>query len=364
MTDTPPSPQRRRVLGALASLPILGRARPLLAAPSAFPAPPPGDQVRFPDGATILVAGPGGGLMAQWARTMRPALAQSLAPGLTIHQHDVGGPDGVTGANQFDVRVTPDGRTVLLAPGDAVTAWLVGDPRAKFDVAHWVSVMACTTPAVVVGRPAAFNSAGAIRIAAATPAGPNLPILLGVEMLGQRAQLVHVFEDERSLRDAFARNAVDGILLRGHRVPQRVQALSGVGATPMFSLGAIDPMGRLVRCPSFPDLPNFPEFHVMRRGSVPAGPLFDAWRATAIAAQLEFNMVLLPVTPADMVALWRHVGVEAAGALEVQAMAHSLAVRPLDGAEATATTSAIATSGAALTDLRRWLAERFNWHPM
>jgi hypothetical protein len=364
MTDTPPSPQRRRVLGALASLPILGRAGSLSAAPAAFPPPPPQDQVRFPDGATVLVAGPSGGLMAQWARTVRPALAQSLAPGLPIHQHDVGGPDGVTGANQFDVRVTPDGRTVLLVPGDAVTAWLVGDPRAKFDVAHWVSVMVCTTPAVVVARPAAFASAGVIRVAAATPAGPNLPALLGIEMLGQRAQLVHVFEDERSLRDAFARNAVDGILLRGHHVPQRARTLAVVGAVPLFSLGAIDGMGRLVRCPTFPDLPNYPEFHAMHRGTAPGGPLFDAWRAAAIAAQLEFNMVLLPVTPADMVALWRQVGLDAAGALDVQAMAHSLAVRPLGGPEATATTSAVATNGAALTSLRRWLAERYNWHPV
>ena len=364
MTDPLPSPRRRRALGVLASLPmLLGRSGKPWAAPAAFP-PPGQDHVRFPEGATILVAGPNGGLMAQWAQAVRPVLSQSLAPGLAIHQKDIGGPDGVTGANQFEVRVTPDGRTVLLTPGDAVIAWLVGDPRAKFDVAHWVPVMACVTPAVVVGRAAAFASGGPIRVAGATPAGPNLPALLGIELLGQRAQLVHVFEDARSLREAFAHDALDAVLLRGHHVPEHVRALADVGAAPVFSLGAIDPLGRLVRCPIFPGVPNLPEFCADRRGSPPAGPLFEAWRAAAMAAQLEFGMMLSPVTPADMVALWRHVGVEAADALEVQALAHSLAVHPLGGPEATATAAAATADGAALTSLRRWLARRFGWRPV
>jgi hypothetical protein len=347
----------------LASLPVLGRA----GMPSAAPVPlvaTPEDQVRFPDGATLLVAGPTGGLMAQWARTVQPVLAQSLAPGLPVRQTDVGGPDGVTGANEFDVRINPDGRTTLLTPGDAAITWLVGDPRAKFDVAHWVPVMACVTPAVVVARASAFAAPGVIRVAATTPAGLQLPGLLAIEMLGQRAQLVRVFQDERSLREAFAQQAIDAVLLRGHHVPQHAAALAQVGAVPTFTLGAIDALGRLVRCSQFSDVPTLPEFYARRRGSTPGGPLFDAWRAAAIAAQLEFGMVLLPVTPADMVALWRHAGVEASRALDVEALARSFQVRPIGGPEATATTAALAVDGAALTSLRQWLAERFNWHPV
>lgn len=363
MTETPPSPHRRRVLGVLVSLPVLGRVQ----MPSAGPVPlvaTPQDQVRFPDGATMLVAGPNGGLMAQWARIMRPVLAQSLAPGLPVRQTNVGGPDGVTGANEFDVRITPDGRTVLLAPGDAAITWLVGDPRAKFDVAHWVPVMACVAPAVVVARASAFAAPGVVRVAATTPAGLQLPGLLAIEMLGQRAQPVRVFEDARSLREAFAQHAIDAALLRGHHVPQHAAALAQAGAMPVFTLGAIDALGRLVRCAQFPDVPNLPEFYARRRGSPPGGPMFDAWRAAAIAAQLEFGMVLLPVTPADMVALWRHAGLEASRALEVEALARSFAVQPIGGPDATATTAALAVDGTALTSLRQWLAERFNWHPV
>jgi len=363
MTAIPPSPYRRSVLGALATLPILGRPRMTLAAPVPLVATPQ-DQVRFPDGATMLVAGPSGGLMAQWCQAMRPTLVQCLAPGLPFRQEDVGGPDGVTGANEFDVRITPDGRTVLLTPGDAATTWLVGDPRAKFDVAHWVPVMACVTPAVVVARASAFAAPGVVRVAATTPAGLQLPALLAIEMLGHRAQLVRVFQDDRSLREAFAQHAVDAALLRGHHVPQRAAALAQLGAVPAFTLGAVDTLGRLVRSAQFPNVPILPEFYAQRRGSRPGGPLFDAWRAAAIAAQLEFGMELLTVTPADMVALWRRAGVEAAKALQVEALAHSFAVQPIGGPEATATAAALAVDAAALTSLRQWLVERFNWHPL
>jgi hypothetical protein len=363
MTEVPPSPHRRRVLRALASLPVLGRAGMATAAPLPLVATPQ-DQVRFPDGATMLVAGPSGGLMAQWCRAIRPTLAQSLAPGLPVRQTNVGGPDGVTGANEFDARIMPDGRTVLLTPGDAAITWLVGDPRAKFDVTHWVPVMACVTPAIVVARASAFAVPGVIRVAATTPAGLQLPGLLGIEMLGQRAQLVRVYQDERSLREAFAQHAIDAVLLRGHHVPQHAGALAQVGAVPAFTLGAIDALGRLVRCAQFPEVPNLAEFYARRRGSMPGGPLFEAWRAAAIAAQLEFGMELLTVTPADMVALWRHAGVEASRALDVAALARSFAVRPIGGPEAMATSAALAVNAAALTSLRQWLAERFNWHPL
>ena len=47
---------------------------------------------------------------------------------------EIGSADGVTGANQFEARGAPDGQTVLLVPGQAAVAWMVGDPRAQFDV--------------------------------------------------------------------------------------------------------------------------------------------------------------------------------------------------------------------------------------
>ncbi len=106
--------------------------RPALALPVRPPATP------FADGATLLVAGPESGATDRWAALLGPALGRGLPPGTQVHTEAVGGPDGVTGANQFEARTTPDGTTALLLPGSAALAWLVGDPRARFDAAHWM----------------------------------------------------------------------------------------------------------------------------------------------------------------------------------------------------------------------------------
>ena len=290
----------------------------------------------FPDGATILVAGPGNGAMDRWARLLRPVLAQSVDPGEAMRQTVGGGADGVTGANQFDTRVVPDGRTVLLAPGESALDWLVGDPRAQFDVGHWMPVMACVAPAVVAGHPAAFAAGGVVRIAADHPAGHALPAVLGIELLGARAQLVPVVADDGTLLEALTHNAVDAVLLRGHNVPSQAKQLSVGGASPIFTLGTHDDTGTLVRPAAFPGIPTLPELYAARRGSKAEGPICDAWMAAAAASQLEFALVLPQLTPAAMVALWRRAGTDAAGALDVQAAALPLSVDMLGGPAATA----------------------------
>ena len=103
--EVPPLPHRR---GALASRPVLGpRAGVSCASPACC--------------------------QPAWCQTARPTLAQSLAPGTPVRQASIGGADGFTGANEFDVRTTPDGRTA-----------------------------------------SAFAAPGVIRVAAATPAGPSV----------------------------------------------------------------------------------------------------------------------------------------------------------------------------------------------
>ena len=366
MPDRLPLLQRRHLLGALASLPVLGRAGgasavPPLPATPAQPAVPP--RPATPPDATVLLAGPQGGPMDQWAHLLQPALAQSLAPGTAFRDSHVGGADGVTAANQFETRGTPDGLTLLMVPGATALAWLVGDPRAKFDVSRWMSVMAAITPAVLVGRPGTLTPGRPVRIAAATLGGPDLPAILGVELLGARAEPVSGLGEEGAIRAAFARNAFDAVLLRGHKVPEQFRAMTAIGAQPLFSLGVLDELGRPIRATEFPDVPLLGELYQTLRGNRLTGPLYSAWTAAAVASQLEFGLMLPALTPAPMVALWRRAGQEASAALDIQALAASLAVRPLSGPAATACGDLLSPRAPALLALRGWLAERFNWRP-
>jgi len=357
MTDLPRT-GRRSLLAMLTTLPAAMRAGTLLGAP-----PPPTLAAPFSETPRLLVAGPADGALNRWADALLPALEQSLPPDTAIRRIEIGSADGVTGANQFEARGAPDGQTVLLVPGQAALAWLVGDPRAQFDVGHWVPVMAGASSAIVVGRPTVLAPDGRARVAAAGPASFDLAALLGIHLLGARMEPVFGLLEPDAANSAFAQGAVDAVLLRGHGVPAQLIALAAAGAQPLFALGAIDAGGRATRDPRFPEVPHFAELYASRTGSMPSGPLFDAWCAAAAAAQLAFGLMLPQLTPAAMVALWRRAGVDAVAVPGVQATAATVNVRPLTGLTAAANTAVIAVGAPALEELRRWLASRFNWRP-
>ncbi|MGE0224198.1 MAG: hypothetical protein AB7F35_07295 [Acetobacteraceae bacterium] len=352
MPDALPQLGRRLLLTGLGSLPLTGLAGEVRAMASAA-APV--------DMATILIAGPDGGSLDRWGRTVQPALAQGLPPEATLRLNSVGAADGVTGANQFLARGEPDGHTVLLAPGDAAMAWLVGDPRAQYDVARWVPVMAGTTAAVVVVRPDATGKRD-VRIATTGPATADLPALLGLDILGWPAVPV-VLPTQEARFAALRQGAVDAVFLRGHKVTELLAPMIRSGLVPLFSLGAQDETGKPIRCPGLPDVPTLPEAYTAARGPMPEGPLYDSWRSSAGAAQLDFALVLPHLTPAATVALWRRAGTEAAAALDVRRIALELGVRLIGGADAAAAGKALIAPPQARAELRRWLAIRFDWRP-
>jgi hypothetical protein len=342
---------------ALLAAPLLGRgAGARASAEPRFAAPLLGD------GATLLVAGAEHGRLDRWSALMAPALCRFLPAGTAMRRHLVGGDDGVTGANQFEARATPDGRTVLLAPGAAAMAWLTGDPRAHFDATRWVPVMAGWTSGIVASRlPMAALQAGArLRIAAAGPAGADLPALLGLDMLGIAASPVFRVDGFPAAMAAVAARGVDAVFVHGESVPQRVERMAAAGLLPLFALGTPDEAGGTRRDRMFPEVPTFSERLMMAPGPGLAHPLYPAWRAAAAAAQLDFGLVLPQLTPAAMVALWRRAGAGVAAAPEMQPVAGAgvrPAVAPAPG------TASLAPDAAAMLDLRHWLAARYNWRP-
>jgi hypothetical protein len=356
-------PGRRHLLAMLTALPALLRAGKSSAAPAFAASVAPVAAVPFPEGARLLVAGPGDGALNRWADVLLPTLEQSLPADTSVHRIAIGAADGVTGANQFEALGAPDGLTVLLVPGQAALAWMVGDSRVQFDVGHWVPVMAGLSTGIVVGRQGALAPDGHARPAAAGPASLDLAALLGIHLLGTHIDPVFGLADQTATRNAFAQGAVNAVLLRGADVPEQFEALASAGAQSLFTLGAIDDSGRTTRDPAFPNVPHFAELHEMRSGRKPNGPLFDAWSAAAAAAQLEFALVLPQLTPAAMISLWRHAGTDATASAAVQATGASLNVRPLGEPVATANIAATATDATSLLELRHWLAGRFNWHP-
>jgi hypothetical protein len=348
------------MLGLLAALPLAAQAARAQAMWTALAAPP-ADAATTPS-ASILIGGPEGGTLDRWGSVLGPALARSLPPDTRLRRTAVGASDGVTAANQFEARTPPDGQTLLLAPRDSALAWLVGDPRAQYDVGQWVPVLAAICSGLVLVRPGSSASGQRVRLASSGPSGIDLPAVLGIEILDVWVDLVPAIPHD-ALPAAFAEGTVDALFLHGHKVEDQLRAATAVGARPLFAFGTPDPSGALVRPPPYPAVPTLAELFASRRGQPPAGPLYDGWCAAAIAAQLEFALVLPQLTPAAMVALWRRAATEAASTLDVQAFALDNGLRTMSGGDAAAALTIVATDRNALQAVRSWLADRFNWRP-
>ena len=318
---------RRKLLFAAALSPALGQAR------------------AAPNGATLLVAGPEGGSTAAWADILTPALVKSLPSGLVLARENVGAADGVTGANQFQARTAFDGGTVLLLPGQAALAWLIGDPRAQFDAARWVTALAAVTPTVIASRTSLeqIMRNGSVRVAGAPDTG-GLAALLTFDLIGTTPLPV--------LSTAPDYSNAESILLSGRAMPEQLTAAARFGFRPILNLG--DPAG------STPDgLPTAQ--HLVRADASPG--LLAAWRATVAATRLDTALVLPQLTPPSMVAIWRRAGAQAADTTVVQAAEARLGIQAEAGADAVASTAPIAADAGALLDLRAWLLQRFGWRP-
>ena len=338
---------RRRSLLATAALAALARPHAGHAAPKPF------------DAATLVVGGPGGGGLDMWADWLAPVLGPALSPNLALHKDVVGGLDGVTAANQFEAWAVPDGSTAAMLPGAAALAWLCGDPRAKFDAARWVPALVATSPCLVVSRLSAEQvAAGApVRLAVGAVGGKDVPAMLALDLLGARWQPVAAQENPVQ---AVLQQQADAVCLCGRQVAALAAGLAGSGASPLFSLGAVDDTGAPVRSADFPDVPGFLELLGDRAVSA---PLLAGWRAAAAAAALNMALVLPQLTPAAMVAQWRRACAQASVAPPVQSAAAAAGLRAVPAPTASACTAAVLADTAPLLELRRWLATRLDYRP-
>ncbi len=309
----------------------------------------------------MIVAGPADASAGLWAQLLASPLAGALHPGTPLAISAIGGRDGVTGANAFEALTNPDGATALLVPGAAAMAWLAGDPRVHFDAGNWVPALTSFGSAMVIGGNA--RPTLPLRVAASTASGVELAALLGLSLLGRNPSPVFGLADPQDARAALLAGRVDAILLHGRDVPARGAALSheANGIRPLFSLGA--DIDAAARDPALPDVPTLPELYSAGSGQAPTGPLFEAWRATAGAARLDIALVLQPLTPAALVALWRTACASAVTTPGLSDASQAAGLTPLPAPDCVAALSRIVIGENTLLALRRWLAGRTDWRP-
>lgn len=322
-----------------------------------------GAPTALPNSPTILVAGPPGSRVAQWAALIAEPLGKSLLQTAAVARVNVGGADGVTGANHFQASIPPDGATAMIVPCETTLSWLVGDTRVRFDVGSWAPLWGGTVSAVAVSRVPLIRGRR-LHVAVESLVGPDLAALLALDLMGIDATPVPVGPGAPTPLD---RADVDVVLLRGAGLRQSAHELAARRWTHKFSLGVVGAEGRIGRDPAFSSVPT--AFELVDRGIAERGgaghtnELLSAFRSVAAAATLEIALVLPLLAPAAVVAWWRQGCTTLASVPEIQEEAARTFMRPVEAGHMAASMALITAEPAALLELRRWLAERHQWRP-
>lgn len=313
----------------------------------------------------LLVAGPDGGQTSRWANACALAISPGLPGTPSIVPQPVGGLDGVTGANQLDALVVPDGKTAAILPGLALIAYLTGDSRVHFDPTHWVPLLAGVNSGVLMLRGtapkadiAALRAGQPLRLAADQPQSRDLAAMLGLARLGIGTAPVFSLRDTDAKIRAFIDGEVDAVFLCGEGVPEDIAPLTAAGAVPFFSIGALGANGTNGPDALFPGLAD-----ARSLGPAVAPELDAAYQAAAAAAQLDFLLVLPKLADPVAAANWTQAATQAATspALLAAASASSISLQPapaLAGALAT-----LAISPAVQGSMLAYLAKNCGWQP-
>lgn len=257
-----------------------------------------------------------GGGSDKWARLYAPFLSDALPGKPNVVVKNVPGGGSTTGANQFARRAKADGLTILGTSGSTQFPFLLGDRRVRYDYADWQVVLASPTGGVVyvakglgVAGAADFAKLKAANLKYGSQGATSLDLipLLGFEMLGLDVQAVFGMKGRSAGRLAFERGETNIDYQTSSAYLKNVAPLVEDGtAVPLFSWGALDAAGDLIRDPTFPDLPHFAEFYRQVHGEAPTGEAFDAWKTFFAAGFPAQKMVFLPQgASADIVDAYR-----------------------------------------------------------
>ena len=245
-----------------------------------------------------------GGGSDKWARFYAPLLSEALPGQPAVVVKNMPGAGSTKGANYFQQRAENDGLTIFGTSGSTQFPYLLDDPRVRYEYKDWNVVLASPTGGVVYVNPELgvasaadigklmdaeliYGSQGATSL--------DLVPLLAFDLLGMKVAPVFGMKGRGDGRLAFERGEVDIDYQTSSAYLSNVTPLVEQDlATPLFTWGALDENGEIVRDPTFPDLPSFKEVYEQVKGEAPSGPAWDAWKGFFVAGFPAQKMVFLP----------------------------------------------------------------------
>ena len=315
-----------------------------------------------------------GGGSDTWARFYAPLLSASLPGNPVIAVKNIPGGGSTKGANQFQSRAKPNGRTILGTSGSTQFPYLLGDKRVRYEYKDWQIVLATATGGVFYVKPeTGVQSAADITklrdqtLKYGSQGATSLDIipLLAMDLLDIEVKAVFGMKGRGAGRLAFERGETNiDYQTSSSYLKKVVPLVEEGGAIPIMTWGALDDSGNLVRDPTFPDLPHFAEVYEMVHGAAPSGAAFDAWKAFFTAGFAAQKMIYLPKgTPDEIVEAWREAAAKTVGAPDFKEKSELvLGTYPQATGEAAVTRMKLAVDVApeAKQFVKDWLTEKYN----
>lgn len=245
-----------------------------------------------------------------WARYNAQYFTKHIKGNPVVIINNIPGGGSIKGANLFAERVKPDGLMILGTSGTTQMPYLLDDPRVRYDYAKYKPIMAYPTGGVVYCSPSlGIKSAAEIdkirniplKYASQGPTSLDIVPVFSFDLLGMDVKTVFGFRGRGAGRLAFERGEVLIDYQTSSAYLKNVVPMVESGeAIPLFSFGALDENGNLIRDPSFPDIPHFGEIYE-QLGNSKEGVDWDTWFAFMSAGFGGMKLLLTPKETPDKI---------------------------------------------------------------
>lgn len=261
---------------------------------------------------TWIVPFKAGGGTDTWARFNAPFLSKHLPCQPNIIVVNRPGGSSTKAANQYAALAPIDGLTLLATSASTQFSFLLNASRVIYDYKHWQALAVSPTGGVVYLSPELGVSdisqlyqlkAKKLVYASQGVTSIDLVPMLSFDLLGLNVKALFGMRGRGAGRLAFERGESNIDFQTSAAYINKVLPLVKAGkAIPLFTLGALNEHGDLVRDPQYPDLPHFAEVYQLIHGKAPQGVPWESWFAFFSAGFGAQKLLVIPKhTPSHII---------------------------------------------------------------
>ncbi|WP_409418924.1 hypothetical protein ACJ3XJ_17325 [Marinomonas sp. RS-M-Aa-14] len=236
-------------------------------------------------------------------RALTPYLSDALPGKPTILIRNEPGGGGIPSTNRFARSAKSDGTDIISMSSSLFIASTLKDRQIRFDIDDLTPVfIAPMAPILYVSPETGAKGPGDIEavlddeltFGGGRQNSADVLTVLMFDLLGVKIKSVWGLERGAS-RIGFERGEFTVDHQTTAAYANSVQPLVDQGkAIPLMASGIIDPHGKIVRDPNFPNIPTFLELYEEVHGKPLTGPAYDAYYGLTAAAITTGKVVTLP----------------------------------------------------------------------